>query len=136
MTMKPKFVFFISLLFLALLNISCSSSVENWIKFQNMASNDVYVNFRANLIQVKSGDTVILSEIAKGTYDYETIYEIPAGATTSGTQGETAGEFVIKAGTKVLVVYTSTFIEGNYTLYASVTTSEDIDDTDPNPIGP
>lgn len=134
--MKTKLILFPSVFLLAILYFSCSSSVDNLIEFQNIASNDVYVNFRANLIQVKSGDTVKLSEIPKGTYDYDTIYEIPAGATTSGTQGETAGEFVIKAGTKILVVYSSTFIEGNYTLYASVTTSEDLEDTDPNPIGP
>jgi hypothetical protein len=115
---------------------NCSSSVENSLKIQNLASNDVYLNFRGSLIEVKSGEIVELKEIPKGTYDYETIYDIPSGATNSSTEGEAAGELLIRAGTKILVVYTSTFIENNYTLFASVTSSDDKNDEDPNPIGP
>jgi len=115
---------------------SCSSSVENSLKIQNLASNDIYLNFRASLIQVKSGEVVELKELPKGSYDYETIYEIPSGATGSSTEGEASGEFLIRAGTKILVVYTSTFIDNNYVLFASVTSSEDLNDEDPNPIGP
>ena len=41
------------------------------------------------------------------------------------------------AGIKVLFIYTSTFIENAYTLYVSVTTSDDQTVVeDPNPIGP
>ena len=115
---------------------SCSSSVENSLKIQNLASNDIYLNFRASLIQVKSGEVVELKELPKGSYDYETIYEIPSGATGSSTEGEASGEFLIRAGTKILLVYTSTFIDNNYVLFASVTSSEDLNDEDPNPIGP
>jgi hypothetical protein len=115
---------------------NCSSTVENSLKVQNLASNDVYLNFRASLIQVRSGETVELKELPKGTYDYETIYEIPSGATSTTAEGEVSGEFIIKAGTKILVVYTSTFIENSYTIFASVTSSDDQDDEDPNPIGP
>ena len=115
---------------------NCSSTVENSLKVQNLASNDVYLNFRASLIQVRSGETVELKELPKGTYDYETIYEIPSGATSTTAEGEVSGEFIIKAGTKILVVYTSTFIENSYTIFASVTSSDDQDDQDPNPIGP
>jgi len=119
-----------------LLLTSCSSTVENSLKIQNLASNDIYLNFRASLIQVKSGEVVELKELPKGTYDYETIYEIPSGATGSSTEGEASGELVVRAGTKILVVYTSTFIDNNYVLFASVTSSDDNNDEDPNPIGP
>jgi len=115
---------------------NCSSTVENSLKIQNLASNDIYLNFRGSLIEVKSGEIVEQKELPKGTYDYETIYEIPSGATASSAEGEAAGEFLIKAGTKILVVYTSTFIENKYTLFASVTSSDDKNDEDPNPIGP
>ena len=115
---------------------SCSSSVENSLTIQNLASNDIFLNFRASLIQVKSGEVVELKELPKGSYGYETIYEIPSGATGSSTEGEASGEFLIRAGTKILVVYTSTFIDNNYVLFASVTSSEDLNDEDPNPIGP
>jgi hypothetical protein len=115
---------------------SCSSTVDNSLKIQNFASNDVYLNFRASLIQVRSGETVELKELPKGTYNYETIYEIPSGASGSSTEGEAAGELEIKAGTKILVVYSSTFIDNSYTLFASVTSSDDMTEIDPNPIGP
>jgi hypothetical protein len=115
---------------------NCSSTVENSLKIQNLASNDVFLNFRASLIQVRSGETVELKELPKGTFDYETIYEIPSGATSSTAEGEASGEFIVRAGTKILVVYTSTFIENTYTLFTSVTSSDDKNDEDPNPIGP
>ncbi len=135
--MKKTSILIVSVLLSFLLFASCSSTVDNWIKIQNLASNDVYLNFRANLIHVASGETFQLNEIEKGLYDYETIYEIPSGATGSGTEGDAAGQLEIRAGTKVLIVYTSTFIENNYILYASVTTSDDQTvDEDPNPIGP
>jgi hypothetical protein len=131
----------LSFLFLAaaasfLLFTSCSSTVDNSLKIQNLASNDVYLNFRASLIHVRSGETVELKELPKGTYEYETIYEIPSGATGSSAEGEAAGELEIRAGTKVLIVYTSTFIENNYVLFASITSSDDVNEEDPNPIGP
>jgi hypothetical protein len=119
-----------------LLFTNCSSTVENSLKLQNLASNDVFLNFRASLIQVRSGETVELKELPRGTFDYETIYEIPSGATSSTSEGEAAGELVIDAGTKILIVYTSTFIENNYTLFTSVTSSDDLTVEDPNPIGP
>jgi hypothetical protein len=132
---KLSILLLFTVLFLPLLT-NCSSTVENSLKIQNLASNDVFLNFRASLIQVKSGEIVELKELPKGTYDYETVYEIPSGATSSTVEGEVTGEFIVKAGTKILIVYTSTFIENNYTLFASVTSSDDLVDEDPNPIGP
>ena len=88
------------------------------------------------LIHVRSGETVQLKELPKGTFEYETIYEVPSGASGSEAQGEAAGELEIRAGTKVLIVYTSTFIDNNYVLFTSVTSSDDKNVEDPNPIGP
>jgi hypothetical protein len=88
-------------------------------------------------VEVPNGSTVTLKEIDRGEFEYETIYEIPAGTTGSSVEGEGAGTIVMDAGIKVLVIYTSTFIEGEYTLYVSVTTSADQTvEEDPNPIGP
>lgn len=135
-TMKKLTILFLFAVAAFPLLTSCYSTVENSLKIQNLASNDVYLNFRASLIQVNSGEIVELKDLPKGTYDYETIYEIPSGATGSSTEGEAAGEFIVRAGTKILVVYTSTFIDNNYVLFASVTSSDDNNVEDPNPIGP
>ena len=134
--MKKLSILFLSAIVSLAFLTNCSTNVENSLKIQNLASNDVYLNFRASLIQVKSGQIVELKELPRGTFDYETIYEIPSGATGSTAEGEVAGEFVIDAGTKILVVYTSTFIDNNYTIFASVTSSDDKNAGDPNPIGP
>jgi hypothetical protein len=126
--------------FLILLSVgflSCSDSVNNSITFQNLASNDVYVNFRGSKVDVPSGSTVTLKDIDKGEFQYDTIYEIPDGATSSSVEGEGTGTIIMDAGTKVLVIYTSTFIEDAYTLFISITTSEDqTEGILPNPIGP
>jgi hypothetical protein len=131
--MKQIFIYF-SLILLSITLLSCSDGVDNSITFQNQASNDVFINFRGSKIDVPSGPSVVLKEIDKGEYQYETVYEIPAGATSSSIEGEASGTFVMDAGTKILVIYTSTFIEGTYTIYTSITTSDD--QTPPDPIGP
>ncbi|MGB5289731.1 MAG: hypothetical protein WBQ32_01330 [Ignavibacteriaceae bacterium] len=134
--MNTKIIFFF-LIVLSVGFLSCSDTVDNSITFQNLASNDVFVNFRGSRVEVPNGSTVILKEIDKGEFEYETIYEIPAGTTGSSVEGEGAGTIVMDAGIKVLVVYTSTFIAGEYILYVSVTTSADqTTEADPNPIGP
>ena len=134
--MKQTFIYF-SLILLSITLLSCSDGVDNSITFQNLASNDVFVNFRGSKIDVPNGSTIILKEIDKGEYEYETNYESPVGTTSSSAEGETSGTFVIDAGTNILVIYSSTFIEGTYIIYASVTTSDDqTPGEDPNPIGP
>lgn len=117
--------------------ISCSTSVNNGITFNNLASGDIYINFRATLTTVKAGETVTLSNIPKGLFDYSTTYEIPAGVQSSEADGDVAGELNIKAGTKILIVYASVIENGVYKLSATKTSSDDLDDTgDPNPVGP
>jgi hypothetical protein len=134
--MNTKVIFSL-LIFLSVTFLSCSDSVNNSVTFQNLASNNVYVNFRGSKVDVPSGSTVTLKDIDKGEFQYETIYEIPAGATSSSVEGEETGTIIMDAGTKVLVLYTSTFVESAYTLFISITTSEDqTEGILPNPIGP
>lgn len=134
--MKQKLTYF-SFVLLAFILVNCSDGALNSITFKNMASNDVFVNFRGSQVDVPSGTSTVLEDIDRGEFEYETIYEIPAGTTSSSVEGEGAGTIIMNAGTDVLVIYTSTFIDGTYTLYVSVTTSEDQTvEEDPNPIGP
>lgn len=126
-----KNVLRIAILLLFLLSVlpGCSTNIENKITFQNLASNKIYVNFRASVIEVEAGATTVISEIPKGTYSYETTYEIPAGTLSSKAEGEVSGELTLKAGTKILIVYSSTFSDGFYTIGATMTTSDDLSDS-------
>lgn len=117
--------------------ISCSTSVNNGITFKNLASGDIHVNFRATLTTVKAGETVILSNLPKGSFEYNTTYEVVPSNLPSEADGDVAGELDIKAGTQILIVYSSIVTEGVYKLSATKTSSDDLNDTGyPNPVGP
>ncbi len=66
---------------------------------------------------VPSGATVELTNILEGEYEYETVFELPAGTTAYDAGEELAGTFVLNAGTKILVIYVSVFIDGNYAIF-------------------
>ena len=127
--MKNGFRIAAILLFLMSILTGCSSNVGNKITLRNMASNKIYLNFRASIIEVEAGATSVVTEIPKGTFSYETTFEIPAGTTSYTTVGAVSGQLTLKAGTQVLIAYSSTFTDGLYTLGATVTTSDDLLDT-------
>jgi hypothetical protein len=126
----------ISLVILLLMLVSCSDDAINTITFQNMADGDVIVNFRGETVEVPSGQIIQIADIDKGEFEYETIYSIPAGATSAAAEGEMSGTFELIAGAKILVIYTSVLDEGAYTIYASVTSSVDVNWEERNPILP
>jgi hypothetical protein len=127
----------ISFIILLLMLVSCSDDAINNITFQNMADGDVIVSFRGETVEVPSGQVIQIADIDKGEFEYETIYSIPAGATSAAAEGEMSGTFELRAGTKILVVYTSVLAEGAYTIYASLTSSEDVNyEGEIDPIGP
>lgn len=135
--MKKILLLFVLASLCAITFISCSTSVNNRITFKNLASGDIHVNFRAELTTVRSGETIILESLPQGLYDYNTTYEIPPGVLTSQAEDDVSGQVTIKAGTKILIVYSSAVIEGVYILSATMTSSDDLsDEEDPNPIGP
>jgi hypothetical protein len=120
--------FFLTPLFLLTIfsYTGCTSSVGTQITFRNLASNAVYVNFRANVITVPAGQTVLIKDVPKGMFDYNTTYEVPANSTASAAQGDVSGTVTIAgAGTKILILYSSTFVDGTYTIYATYSTNED-----------
>jgi hypothetical protein len=116
--------------------LSCSDGPINKITIQNLADGDVYLNFRGSQIEILSQSTVVLQDINKGEYEYETVFSLPYGITDFGSQGDMTGTFVLRAGTKISVIYSSVTDEGKYTIYASVTTSDDLSEGIlPDPIG-
>ncbi len=114
----------------------CSDTVNNSFTFTNFATNKVFVNFRAKLIAVNAGETVILSDIDKGIYLYETTFEVPASAISFDAVGAVTGDVTLSAGTKILIIYSSTFVDDTYTLNATISTSEGISTGDNDPLSP
>jgi len=134
--MKQKFLYLLFAI-TSISFLSCSDGPINKITFQNLADGDVYVNFKGSQIEVLSQSTVELEDIDKGEYEYETIFTLPYGTTDFSSEGEMSGSFILKAGTKIIVTYTSVSNEGTYTIYASVTSSDDLsEEILPDPIGP
>jgi len=134
--MKQKFLYLLFAI-TSISFLSCSDGPINKITFQNLADGDVYVNFKGSQIEVLSQSTVDLEDIDKGEYEYETIFTLPYGTTEFSSEGEMSGSFILKAGTKIIVTYTSVSNEGTYTIYASVTSSDDLsEEILPDPIGP
>ncbi len=109
----------------------CSTSVNNSITFKNSSDSELRINFRGGVIDVAAGKTSVISEIPKGTYDYATTFSVPSGITGSSAKGDVSGSVDIKAGTKILVFYTSAFTGGTYTLNATKTSSDDQSQTSP-----
>ena len=130
----------LTLLFLATISLSflsgCSETVDNRITFKNDALYKVYVNFRASLITVEPGSSAYLTNVPKGTYTYETTFEVPSDPDITATMGNDnlSGEVNITAGTKILIYYTSTQNADTYTIFATITTSDDL--TTDNPVSP
>ena len=123
----------ISFLFLS----GCSESVSTKITFQNYASNAVYISFRASLITVNAGESVDITDTPRGKYTYETTYEVPLGTVSSSADGDVSGDVELFAGTKILVVYGSTFVDFVYNINATKTSTEDLTvDDGIDPIGP
>jgi hypothetical protein len=108
----------------ALLFIGCSDSINNNVTIKNLSDGDVYLNFRGSVFDIASGQTTVISNIPKGSYTYSTTYTVPAGASGSATQGNMSGTLILNAGTKILLLYSSTLISETYTIYVTISDSD------------
>jgi len=126
----------LAVLFISLFTFwGCSSESETSLSLKNLAAGAIYLNFRGEVTTVPAGRTVVLSDLPKGTYAYVTTYAVPAGTTTSTEVGELEGDLIVKAGSKILILYSSTFSEDTYTIFVSKTSNDDLDDPG-NPLFP
>jgi hypothetical protein len=123
--MKHGISLFVCIILTFILINGCSGKVNNSVTFKNLSQGTVYVNFRGEAIEVTVGNTSIVQEIPKGTYNYSTTYSVPASATSSSVQGPVTGNMNIAAGTKILIIYSSTLINGIYLLSATISNSDD-----------
>ncbi len=132
--MKKNKILLPILIVFALFLSSCEGSLNNTFTFRNLSDGKLLISFRANVVEVPVGKTVSVKDVPKGTYAFSTIYEVPAGTVSSTVQGDASGSVPFKLSTRVLVLYTSTFSDSAYTLYAALTTSDDL--TEEGPTGP
>jgi hypothetical protein len=119
--MKKIYIF---LAVISLISFSCSSDVDNRVRIKNMAAASVIFNFRGEAINVGSGRTYDISNVPQGKYAYSTTYSVPSEAGSSTSSGEVSGNVTLKAGTKILVLYSSTLYDSVYTIYATVSSSD------------
>ncbi len=134
--MKHKFIYLV-LIILSIGLFSCSDNPINTITVTNNAAFGVQLNFKGTLTDIPSGGTVQLTDILQGEYEYETIFEVPANSTYDASES-CAGTFVLNAGTNIMMVYVSVFDGTNYSITASITSSDNLleDGILPNPISP
>src|ERR1035437_29158 len=102
--MKYRLPLFISIILTFIFINGCSGKVNN---------------------SVTSRNSVIVQEIPKGIYDYNTTYSLPVGSIGGSIQGDYKGTLTITAGTKITILYSSTQINGSYIVFASVSSSDD-----------
>lgn len=118
----------------------CDNSTINSLTIKNGASYKIYLNFRGSLIAVEPGNGKMeIKDIKEGTYTYETTFEYPSTATTVKTEGAVSGLVSLKAGTKILLFYSSSESTDRttYTLNATISSSDDIfGGGDDNPVLP
>ena len=134
--MKKNLIILFGLVIISLISFtSCEPFIENKITIKNEAQGTVWVNLKANLHQIGPGEALVLNDFDRGEYEFETIYEVPFAVTNSSTEGEVAGTMNLIGGTEIFLIYTSVVtVSGNnstYTLYGSMTSSDDINRPDP-----
>lgn len=130
--MKKQLIVLFTLATIFLITLtSCEPFIQNKITIRNLAAGDVKLNLRGNLYDISAGGTLVLNDFKKGTFEYTTTYTLPAGATDFATDGDVSGQFILNAGTEVVLLYSSTLIDGKYTIYGALTTSDDVNRIDP-----
>jgi hypothetical protein len=134
--MKHKFIY-LFLIILSVSLLSCSDNPINTVTVTNNAAFGVQLNFKGTLTDIPVGETVVLTDILQGEYEYETIFEVPANATYDASES-CAGTLVLNAGTDILFVYVSVYDGTSYSISASITTSDNLSEGGilPNPISP
>ncbi len=123
--MRYKIPLSISLIVLFLFLSGCSGKVNNAINIKNISGGTIVFNFRGSVVTVISGSSASITEIPKGIYNYSTTALAPPGALTPPTlQGDYKGTLTINAGTKIAVVYSSTLLNGTYSVFATISSSD------------
>ncbi len=106
--------------------IGCTNN--NQITIVNDAQESIMFNFRATEYDVESGASETIKNVPNGVYAYNTTYTLPA-ATTSFSVAGSAGSGSLtfdREQTHQLLIYSSTLINGAYTLYVNQTSTDTV----------
>lgn len=130
--MKNNLIILFSLVVISVISFtSCEPFIENKITARNFAAGDVFLNLRGQEYYIPSGETLVLSDFKKGSFNYSTIYSIPFGISTSTATGDVSGTMILNAGTEILLTYSSVVDSNKYTIFGVLTSSDDINRPDP-----
>jgi hypothetical protein len=114
-----------SVVLLAFFFAGCSSNNE--ITIQNIAGGSVLVNFRAESHVIVPNNSITISDIPNGTYDYSTTFSIPAGYSGEVSGEASAGTLIFEdRNTKVNLIYSSTQTDTIYTLGCTVSSTRNL----------
>ncbi len=128
---NAKHILFFSTLSLFL--ISCSNKLDNSVTFTSIASENIYVNFLGKVLTIKPSKSVTITEMSKGTYAYQTAFDIPTDVRGSSVLGAVSGDIVMSPQRKATVFYTSQITgegeEKTYILSATISYNFSISDS-------
>lgn len=129
--MKKQFIILFALAAIFVISFTgCEPLIENKITAINNASENVTFNIRGKVYPIPAGESLILSDFSKGSFEYSTVYVVPNGLAPS-EEGDIAGTMVLNAGTELLLVYTSIQDVSSYTIYGVLSSSDDVNRVDP-----
>lgn len=134
--MKKQLIILFALTIVSLISFtSCEPFIENKITIKNLAAGSVIVNLKAQLYEVLPGQTLVLNDFDRGEFEFETTYSVPIAVSTASAEGDVAGTMNLIGGTEIYLLYTSavtgTVPSLTYTLYGSMTSSDDVKRGDP-----
>jgi len=110
---------------------SCEPFIENKITVQNQAAGDVQFIISGKVYEVSANSSLVLPDFKKGTFVYETVYQVPFGITDASAEGDVAGNMVLNAGTETILKYTSIMDSSKYTIFGVLSSSDDVNRVDP-----
>ena len=130
--MRKQLLVLFTLVVISIISFTgCEPFIENKITVQNQASGDVRFIIAGKTYDVASNSSLVLPDFKKGTFIYETVYQVPFGIADASAEGDVAGNMVLNSGTEILLKYTSIVDSSKYTIYGILSSSDDVNRVDP-----
>jgi hypothetical protein len=130
--MRKQLLVLFTLVVISIISFTgCEPFIENKITIQNQAAGDVQFIIAGKTYDVDANSSLVLPDFKKGTFVYETIYQVPFGVTDASAEGDVAGNMLLNAGTEILLKYTSITLDSSYTIYGILSSSDDVNRPDP-----